>query len=567
MRGARNSLTIAKGLSLPTNVVTQTVGFIGRKGSGKTYAAGKLVELVHGMGAPAVVLDCVGNWWGLRLAADGKKRGLSIPVFGGAHGDVPLTPDAGNTLGRLIVERRFSAVLDVSQFRKNERRRFVTSFAEELFHRSKAVREPLLVVFEEAQVFAPQQSTGEEAMLGAVEDIVRLGRNYGLGSVLITQRPQSVNKEVLNQVEALFVGQLSGAHERKAIQSWIVATGAEDAEGYVGELPSLEVGEMFAWSPQWLRVFKRVRIARKKTFDASATPELGKRRRRFDLAPVDVKKLGKELEEAVERAKAEDPKLLRAEVKKLQKALKIASDMGSAPAEVVRVPVSVFTKADLARLEKFERSVRSLGKSCNDMTKVLATAVLNASRDRHIVGKHVVGVPVASPRASKRSPELPSNGASEVGKGGLRRILLALAQRPQGLSAKQLGVRAMLSSRSGTFSTYLGKARAAMWIQGDLTRFVITERGREALGPFEPLPEGAELLQHWLRELGSGGITRMLTALADAYPDALSKPELGAKANISSSSGTFSTYLSKLRKLQLVEASHHGFRLSEELVS
>lgn len=51
-------------------------------------------------------------------------------------------------------------------------------------------------------------------MLGAVEDIVRLGRNYGSGCMLLSQRPQSVNKEVLNQVECLFVGQINEAHAR-----------------------------------------------------------------------------------------------------------------------------------------------------------------------------------------------------------------------------------------------------------------------------------------------------------------------------------------------------------------
>jgi ABC-type thiamine transport system ATPase subunit len=68
-------LQIAKELALPRNAVTQTFGFIARKGAGKTYACGKLVELLHGAGARFIVLDIVGNWGpGLRLAADGKRQ-------------------------------------------------------------------------------------------------------------------------------------------------------------------------------------------------------------------------------------------------------------------------------------------------------------------------------------------------------------------------------------------------------------------------------------------------------------------------------------------------------------
>ena len=36
---------------------------------------------------------------------------------------------------------------------------------------------------------------GQERMLGAMEDIIKLGRNYGIGVSLLSQRPQSVNIE------------------------------------------------------------------------------------------------------------------------------------------------------------------------------------------------------------------------------------------------------------------------------------------------------------------------------------------------------------------------------------
>lgn len=260
-------LYMARGLQLPPDAVTQTFGFLGRKGSGKTHNAGKLVEELLSVGAPVIVLDPVGNWWGLRLDASGKRPGFPIPVIGGQHGDLPLQLEWARMLGRLASARGMSAVIDVSEFRKAERKRFVTDFAEELFHQAKSTMQPIMVVYEEAQVFAPQRvQKGEERMLGAIEDNVRLGRNYGIGSILISQRPQSVNKEVLNQVECLFVGQMTGPHERKAIEGWIVTKGAGSlSESYVDKLPSLKQGEMFVWSPQWLEKFGKFQIDRKKT--------------------------------------------------------------------------------------------------------------------------------------------------------------------------------------------------------------------------------------------------------------------------------------------------------------
>jgi hypothetical protein len=141
---------------------------------------------------------------------------------------------------------------------------------------------------------------------------------------------------------------------------------------------------------------------------------------------------------------------------------------------------------------------------------------------------------------------------SEVGSGGLHRILIALAQRPQGLSMRQIGVRAGLSARSGTFSTYLSSARRKGWIDGRAQRIQITEAGMTALGHYEPLPTGRALLDYWIAQLGQGGISRLLIAVWSAHPRPLSLAAAAAEAGLAAGSGTFSTYVSRLRALELV---------------
>jgi hypothetical protein len=112
-------------------------------------------------------------------------------------------------------------------------------------------------------------------MLGAFELLVRLGRNFGVGSTLVTQRPQSVHKEVLSQAEVLVLLQIAGAHERRAIEEWINAHGATARKRIVADLTELAVGEAYVWSPSWLRLLERVTISRIDSYDSSATPELG----------------------------------------------------------------------------------------------------------------------------------------------------------------------------------------------------------------------------------------------------------------------------------------------------
>jgi DNA helicase HerA-like ATPase len=252
--------TEGKTFTLPTDAATQKMALMGKSGSGKTYAATKLAESLYGIGVQIVALDPVGVWYGLRLDKSGKADGLPIPVFGGEYGDIPLEPGAGALVAETIVNRNISVILDVSSFRKAQRREFVTAFAEELFHRKKAARSPIMLFMEECQFFIPQKVfKGEERLLGAFEDIGKVGRNYGIGLTMISQRPQAVNKEVLNQAEALFALQMMAAQERKAVRDWIDAQGI-DAGAVVDDLPHLKIGEAYLWSPMWLRFFGKIKF-------------------------------------------------------------------------------------------------------------------------------------------------------------------------------------------------------------------------------------------------------------------------------------------------------------------
>jgi hypothetical protein len=169
-----SKLKIGRGLQLPEDAVTQTFAILAKRGVGKTYTASVMTEELLKAHLPVVAIDPIGVWWGLRHSADGKSEGLPIVVFGGDHGDAPLEKGAGEVLADLVVDERFSCVLDLSSFRKGEQIRFMTDFAERLYRRN---REPLHLMLDEADSFAPQKTMrgeGAERLLGAIEDLVRI---------------------------------------------------------------------------------------------------------------------------------------------------------------------------------------------------------------------------------------------------------------------------------------------------------------------------------------------------------------------------------------------------------
>jgi hypothetical protein len=556
------TLRISKDLDLPLDAVTQKLAWLGRTGSGKTFACKKMVEQMLHACAQVVILDGAGVWAGLRL---GPKR-FDIPVLGGLYGDIPLESTAGALVADVIVDRGTSIILDVSQMLDAERTRFATAFAQQFFQRKKAKPGAVHLVLEECQDFVPEnEQRGEERMLHEFQRLAKQGRSHGVGMSFISQRPQEISKKALNQVECVFAFQMTGPHERKALQYWLSDKGMGEKLETI--LPRLEVGAPHVWSPQWLKISKVVHILPIETLDTSRTPKVGERAfAQKKLEPINLEELTAAMTETVERAKLEDPKMLRARIAELEKEL--AKKRPATKLESWEMVVdSRNLKEALEVTENLEKELTEFQKSLEHIRRVNngADGALRHSMrtGTKAPAKRLAKVPVppATPPPTRTSYSAASG--TIVQGGGLRRMMIALAQRP-GLTNRQLGVRAGLSSRSGTFSTYLSRGRAQRWIIDEGDRRMITRDGVEALGHFEPLPEGNDLLNYWLNELG-GGANRMLAVLADTYPKGMSNDELGAAAGISARSGTFSTYLSRLRTLELVEGERGQIRMSEEL--
>jgi hypothetical protein len=558
---------------------SQKYGFVARSGGGKSYGAGKLTELLLGAGVPVIVLDPVGTWYGLRLGAAGTpKGGIEIAVIGGPHGDVPLPLDNAEALAKLLVEQDGSAVIDLSELRKGERKSFVTPFLEALFHAAKSARRTRMIVIEEAQVFAPQMSKGQERMLGAVEDIVRLGRNYGLGSVLISQRPQSVNKEVLNQVECLFVGQLQGSHERKAVHEWIFSKGAAGGNDVDKQLLGLQPGEFYCWSPQWLRFFGKVRIERKATFDASSTPTHGDE---VEAGHAEVRKLdlawlrqlcepeGDDVSEQVEaelEAQRADNESVRAELYEQQRSAERAEH---AVAVAVEQLAKLRRKVDNARatLASVISDAQSLDRQLLDIVE--QALLSDAAEPVTITGTVPLALPPAPALSAVKLRRLdhqqrraaPDSAGSDLAD----LILVTLKRTGHGLTRVELAIRVGVVHSGGHYRRVLkalydegqlmGAGSAMLTAKGAERAEALLRDGRKALGP-------AEQRAAWLQRLkvGAPQLDALCRSSSPLSSDALANA-IGGK---SASGGYFRKGLKALRGAGLVTGDPNGWSLSDE---
>lgn len=546
-------LRIAPNLTLPPEAVTETFGILAKRGVGKTYAAAVMVEEMIKAGLPAVVIDPIGVWWGLRSSADGNGPGLPVTILGGEHGDLPLESTAGEIVAQLLVDSPSPLVLDLSGMRKGEARRFMTDFLERLYHENRA---PLHVVLDEADEWAPQKPRrGAERLLGACEDLVRRGRARGLGCTLITQRPAVIHKDVLTQIEVLIALRIIGPQDRAAIDDWIKVHGTtEQRAELLASLAKLPVGTAWFWSPGWLDVFALVQVRQRETFDSSATPKLGDRTPvPRALAEVDLDVLKERMAETIERAQANDPKLLHRRITQLERELAAARSETPEPiVETVEVPV--LPASALAELrEALEPLLDRLG----DIHRCLAEHTTPPARPASPPPRPPIAARAPAPAAQS------THDQSTDGKFGKaeRAMLTVLAQHPTGRTRTQLALLSGYSIRSSTLSNALGALRSAGHVTKAGEPIQATEAGIEALGDYEPLPAGAALHDWWASRL-SKAERAVLDVLTDAWPAELDRDTVAGRTGYSAVSSTLSNALGKLRSLELVD----GWRASDEFV-
>jgi hypothetical protein len=264
-------------VSLPVEP-TEKMAVIGVSGSGKTWAAGVLVEQWIKSGTPVAVLDPVGIWYGLRAGLSGKAEGgIAIPVYGGLNGDTVDLPNPETAAQQFALEGQ-SMVLDISELMPEEKQEWAATFARELMSAGCQPVRPCHIVIDEARMLIPQKGgTSGKSPTGrckaAFIQLGCVGRNRGYGLTLIAQRTAQVDKDVLTQANSLLLLRLAASLDRKTITEWVASNSAEiDTKKVLAYLAEAENGEGMLWAPTWLKDrprserYVKIKIGLRETF-------------------------------------------------------------------------------------------------------------------------------------------------------------------------------------------------------------------------------------------------------------------------------------------------------------
>jgi hypothetical protein len=105
-------------------------------------------------------------------------------------------------------------------------------------HLSEGGRErPLLIVMEEAHNYL--NGSGDGLAASIVKRIVKEGRKYGIGAMIVSQRPAEIDPTILSQCGTFFALRLSNSTDR----SHVTGTLSDNLEGLTNMLPILRTGE------------------------------------------------------------------------------------------------------------------------------------------------------------------------------------------------------------------------------------------------------------------------------------------------------------------------------------
>jgi uncharacterized protein len=98
-------------------------------------------------------------------------------------------------------------------------------------------KRPLLVVMEEAHRYLGKESDGPARDL--VQRIVKEGRKFGVGAMIVSQRPSEIDETILSQCGTFFSLRLTNSSDRNKVQAAL----PDSLSGLVDSLPVLRTGE------------------------------------------------------------------------------------------------------------------------------------------------------------------------------------------------------------------------------------------------------------------------------------------------------------------------------------
>jgi uncharacterized protein len=608
-------------LVFPEKILDQHLVVLGKTGAGKSSALRHVVEHLLARRKRVCVVDPKGDWWGLKVSADGRGGGFPVILFGDFKnekaGDIPLTDRGGAHVAELVASGNRPAAVGMRGWTQGQMHRFWIDFASTLFAHNQG---EFYLVADEVHNFAPKGKILSPQVGEALHWSNRLlseGRGLGLVCLIASQRPQKVHNDTLTSCETLVAMRVVHKADRDAVEDWIKGAG-DTALGreVLNSLAGMPRGDAFVWSPEAEFGPERLSFPMFTTFDSFAPPQLQKKVSEQGWAGVDLTEVRAKLAAVIEEAEQNDPKKLQEriargarqlreqerEIERLNRELeKERSKPGAGAAAAPALRPAELKRAE-ALVEKFSKAAAQIDATLASAREKLAEqfdrlsgvrgdllaegeqirqALARATRQsapaappakpveslQDVRARH--GVPpsirkeVATPRAPSQIERKAQENDGAVS-GVAQKILDTLAEfeamgvnKVPKVQAAFLAGYSNLTSKS--FANAMGSLRSGGYISyPDSDSVAFTDAGRHLAAPVGA-PLSTKDMQDRISALLGGVHRRIVDQLIPAYPGAVEKSALAEACGYSNvTSKSFANALGRLRTLGFIDYPQAG---------
>ncbi|PHN31375.1 ATP-binding protein [Pseudomonas sp. ICMP 460] len=113
---------------------------------------------------------------------------------------------------------------------------------------------PLLLAFEEAHTYLGKNDKSSYSKT-AVERVFKEGRKFGIGALVISQRPSEISETILSQIGTLIALRLTNSADKSIIKS----SAPDNMNSLIDLLPSLRIGEAIV-TGEAIKIPSRIRL-------------------------------------------------------------------------------------------------------------------------------------------------------------------------------------------------------------------------------------------------------------------------------------------------------------------
>lgn len=511
-------------------------------GGGKSWLIRALCEQLFGK-VQTIIIDPEGEFATLR-----EKFAF---VLVGKGGETPADVRSAGLLSHRLLELRVSAVCDISEMKPAERHIWVKNFLEGLIEAPKNLRTPCVVIVDEAQMFAPENSFGESVAKPAMMDMSTRGRKRFLCLVGATQRLAMLDKSVSSNLQNRLVGPtFEDVNLKRAAQVLSIPQGKEQAE-FFQEIKLLEPGLFYALGraiakERTLIKVRDVITSHPKAFDrkTAAPPPTPEKIKGLLPQLADLPK------EAEDRAKTEAE--YRAEIRSLK-----AQVAAKPKPEAAAVDPKAIDRAIKAATDPLRKQIERIQSGVKEVAGFIykANVKLGEIASIELPKMEPVSPPITQWIVPPRPQAQTVNGNGDLS-GPEQRILNAIAWLKNiGVESPEQTAVAFLAGYTaggGAFNNPRGRLNQrglVTYLQGD--RIQLTEAG-ELVAQAPDAPLDAAELQRMVLERLPGPERKILGALLDSR-EGLSNEELASRAGYVDGGGAYNNPRGRLRSLGLIE--------------